>query len=199
MRRLKVTDMGEDVQGVTLNGDRRDPEPIHFRVVLPFGDVDVVRTTDDEYWIHVRVNRPTDRHHVEGRSVGRITDARVDATDRHGGELDPGVLADPALHHLAVRVGPEPVASRPVGRAPCSCTSGDAAGREIGIGTYVSQPVYPRGTIRGWVVAGDRAICTACDGFALLVVTEHGSRRYPLSGRARVMLQQLRPPAKLGL
>lgn len=108
MKRLKVTNMGGKVQGVRLEGDRRNPEPETFRVALPFGDVDITRTSDDDYWIHLRVNRPADgMHHPGVTRLGRVFDARVDAHDKHAGEIDPGVLADPNLYHLAVRLGPE--------------------------------------------------------------------------------------------
>ena len=42
---LKIKKMGDAVLGVRLEGNPEKPEPIHFRVVLPFGDVDIVRTT----------------------------------------------------------------------------------------------------------------------------------------------------------
>lgn len=108
MKRLKVVNMGDKVQGVKLHGDRSNPEPIYFRVEIPFGAVDITRTTDDEYWVHVKVNRPADGMHIEGETkLGRVKDARVDAHDRHAGEIDPGVLADPNLYHLAIRLGPD--------------------------------------------------------------------------------------------
>lgn len=106
MRMLKVREMGTEVQGVELKGDKRNPEPTYFRVVLPFGDVDIARTSDGEYWVHVRVNRPSDSHFEKGETVpGLIKDARVDANGKHGGELDASVLANPGLNHIAIRVG----------------------------------------------------------------------------------------------
>lgn len=102
MKRLKVESLGDKVQAVRLRGDRRNPEPIHFRVVLPFGDVDVVRTDADDYWVHLRVNRDEDGGDP-GRSMGRIVDARADA---FGAEADAGFLAEPGLFHLAVRLAP---------------------------------------------------------------------------------------------
>ncbi len=106
MRMLKVVSMGTEAQGVELKGDKRNPEPTYFRVVLPFGDVDIARTSDGEYWVHVRVNRPTDSQFEKGETVaGLIRDARVDANDKHGGEIDASVLANPNLNHVAIRVG----------------------------------------------------------------------------------------------
>ena len=103
MKRLTVRSFGEKAQGVELNGDSRDPEPEHFRVAFPGGDVDVVRCGDGSYWIHVRVERPG-RDDGEGH-YGRVLAGRVDVEGRHTSDLDPGLLADPGLYHLAVRVG----------------------------------------------------------------------------------------------
>lgn len=96
MQKLKVVSMGDAVQGVHLLGNRRNPEPVHFRVTFPGGDVDVVRTTDDEYWIHVYVH-----HHPHGQ----IVDARLDIAGRHTSDVKMGDFGDPKLYHLAVRVG----------------------------------------------------------------------------------------------
>lgn len=107
MKRLSIESMGTKVQGVRLRGDRRNPEPEHFRVSLPFGDVDIARTSDDEYWIHVRVNTPDDGEViVAGQRAGQIKDARIDCKGKHAGTVDASILEDPALFHLAVRVGP---------------------------------------------------------------------------------------------
>lgn len=105
MRRLKIESFGTEVQGVWLRGDRRNPEPESFRVAFPGGDVDVVRTTDGEYWIHVRVNSADDARVSDGELVeGRLVDARLDVRGKHASETDAGDFADPGLYHLAVRV-----------------------------------------------------------------------------------------------
>lgn len=106
MQRLKVTDFGSQVQGVKLKGDRRNPEPESFRVQFPGGDADVTRTTDNEYWIHVRVNRPG--HTIdEDEPNGRIVDARLDIEDKHASETKVGDFENPNLYHLAVRIAKE--------------------------------------------------------------------------------------------
>lgn len=108
MKRLTVENFGDKVQGVHLKGDRRNPEPESFRVVFPGGDVDVVRTSDDEYWVHVRVNRPEDCVVEEmDRVPGRLVDGRLDISDRHSSEVDAGDFDNPNLYHLAVRVAVE--------------------------------------------------------------------------------------------
>lgn len=106
MKPLPIIRFGDDVQGVRLCGDKYTrPEPISFRVAFPGGDVEVSRTSVDDYWIHVRVNRPASGQHIPGETpTARIVDARVDAHDKHGGTLSAEVLAEPELYHLAVRV-----------------------------------------------------------------------------------------------
>lgn len=107
MRTLKIEKMGEDAQGVKLRGDRRNPEPVHFRVSFPGGDIEIVRASDTEnpdYWIHVRVNGSEDCVEIPGRKEGAIVGARLDIRGKHVSETDVGDFENPDLYHLAVRV-----------------------------------------------------------------------------------------------
>lgn len=106
MEKVKVIMMGTEVQGVELRADRRHPEPEEFRITIPGGDVSVVRTTDCQFWIHVRVNRPEGTANNEG-SIGRIVDARLDIHGKHTSDADVGDFENPNLYHLAVRVATE--------------------------------------------------------------------------------------------
>jgi hypothetical protein len=106
---LRIEPMGDAVLGVTLLGDPRYPEPDHFRVVLPGGDVDIVRCDNGDYWIHVRANKPEDGQDVD-RSMGTITDARLDILGKS--RSNPGDFNNPLLHHLAVRLQPEPMTAQ---------------------------------------------------------------------------------------
>lgn len=102
MNRMKVIDFGTTVQGVRLKGDRKNPEPESFRVAFPGGDVDVVRTTDGEYWVHVRVNHPEDGAEPE-REFGRL----VDTVELRGHGAHTSAIEDfrhPDLYHMAVRI-----------------------------------------------------------------------------------------------
>jgi len=102
---LRIERFGDKVQGVTLRGNPASPEPETVRVEFPGGDVDVVRTSDGSYWVHVRVNRAEDLAAREGEIVaGRLTDARLDVTGKHASETDAGDFAAPGLFHVAVRV-----------------------------------------------------------------------------------------------
>lgn len=99
--RLKVTSFGDDAEGIALKGDPRNPEPVHTRIAFPGGDVDVVRTTDGEYWVHVRVNRKDITSYDPFQATAKVTDARADS---HVRTLDLSKeLAD--AYHFAVRVG----------------------------------------------------------------------------------------------
>lgn len=105
MRRLKVVDFGTEVQGVRLEGDRRNPEPESFRVTFPGGEVDVTRTSDDDYWVHLRVYENEDAVLTDGERVpGQVVDARLDIRGKHASETAVGDFDHPGLYHLAVRV-----------------------------------------------------------------------------------------------
>ncbi len=107
MKMLKVERMGTEVQGVRLKGDPRSPEPTHFRVQLPGGDVDIVRCDDGSYWVHVRVDG-TEEERSLSVPVGGIIDARLDIRGKHASDVDVGDFADPKLYHVALRVAADP-------------------------------------------------------------------------------------------
>lgn len=100
---LKIQRRGDNALGVDLEGDPRKPEPIHFRVSFPGGDVDVVRCDNGDYWVHVHVERPGRTSDAEG-PYAKLADARLDIEGRHTSDVNVGDFADPNLYHLAVRV-----------------------------------------------------------------------------------------------
>lgn len=95
--------MGDAVLGVKLEGNPKKPEPIHFRIGLPFGDVDIARTTDGDYWVHVVINRPNDGHDPD-RKFGKFVNARIDIIRKHAFEANKGDFGHPDMYHLAVKV-----------------------------------------------------------------------------------------------
>ncbi len=102
---LKIVKMGDNAMGVVLDGNPQRPEPIYFRVVIPGGEVDIVRTSDDDYWVHVRVNHLGHGSFCHSEEVpGRILDARLDLTSKHTVDVDVGDFNSPDLYHLAVRI-----------------------------------------------------------------------------------------------
>lgn len=107
---LKIKAMGDNVLGVELEGNQNRPEPIHFRVCFPGGDVDIVRTTDDDYWVHVRVNHEDHGMFNPGEDIpARIIDARLDLTNEHTANVNVGDFNNPNLYHLAIRVTRKPI------------------------------------------------------------------------------------------
>ena len=111
MKRLKVENFGDKVQGVHLHGDRRNPEPVTFVVAFPGGSVEVSRTADEQYWVHVHTNEAGKEAETEDAKhplqAGRICDGRLDLRGKHAGEADGGDIDSPDLYHLAVRVATE--------------------------------------------------------------------------------------------
>lgn len=105
---LKIKSMGDNVSGVELKGDPKQPEPIHFRVTIPFGDVDIVRTTDNEYWVHVRCNNSKDGMFVPDETqTGKFVDGRIDIHGKHATECDQGDFGHEDMYHMAVRIAPD--------------------------------------------------------------------------------------------
>ena len=102
-KHLKVKSFGDNVLGVELKGNPKQPEPIHFRVKLPFGDIDIARCTNNDYWIHVRLDHPEDGKSPE-RLFGKFVDARLNVIGKHTVDCDRGDFSHPDLYHLAVRI-----------------------------------------------------------------------------------------------
>ena len=98
-KHLKIESMGDAVLGVRLEGNPAKPEPIHFRVCFPGGDVDIVRCSDGSNWVHFRVNREDD---MTGET-GHLVDARIDAEGLPVGDKVE-ILDDPRVYHVAFRV-----------------------------------------------------------------------------------------------
>jgi len=87
----------------TLHGDPKiKPEKPYTIIGFPGGDVEISRTSDNKYWIHVRVEQGSELF-----QNGVILDARVDAKGRYTEindvlrtELDKG-----DIDHIAFLVG----------------------------------------------------------------------------------------------
>lgn len=109
MRPLRVeAPAGAEVQIVRLHGDpKRQIEPESFRVVLPFGDVDITRCSDGSYWVHVRVDSEDDVKTEASDVAGALLDARIDVRGKHASECSAGDFGHPDAYHVAVRVGPK--------------------------------------------------------------------------------------------
>lgn len=108
---LKIEQMADKVMGVRLSGDPKKPEPLHFRVCFPGGDIDIVRLDkkQDGYWIHLRVDHPRHSNFAPGDSpfpFARVADMRFDIHGVHSSEVRTGDANSPDLYHVAVRIVP---------------------------------------------------------------------------------------------
>jgi len=104
---LRIEPMGTKVLGVRLLGDPSKPEPEYFRVVLPFGDVDIARMDDGSYWVHLRINQEGSHQTLaDDQLAGAFLDARLDVSSLHASDCNEGDFSHPDLEHVAMRVGP---------------------------------------------------------------------------------------------
>jgi len=102
---LKIVPMGTNVLGVRLEGNPQKPEPDHFRIVFPGGDLEVVRCSENaDYWVHVRVNHRGSTSWDPESEEARIAAARLDINGKNVNEANIGDFNNPELYHLAVRV-----------------------------------------------------------------------------------------------
>ena len=68
--------------------------------MFPGGDVDVVRTADGDYWVHVRVSSGNDVKEESAEVEGKLVDARLDVRGQHASESDVGDFENPGAYHL---------------------------------------------------------------------------------------------------
>lgn len=94
---LRVQPFGSDALGVNLLGNPQYPEPVFFFVTFPGGRVEITRTTNDEYWVHVTSDQPnqSDGRRADDRKLGKIIDARCDRI---------GTDPQDEIGHIAIRV-----------------------------------------------------------------------------------------------
>ena len=92
-------------QKIFLKGDPKSPEKSESFILFPGGSVSVCRTTNNEYWVHIHVNKDK-LIGSDGfdNTKGRIIDSRLDPFD----DSIIGKLLDPSnLQHIAVRIKTE--------------------------------------------------------------------------------------------
>lgn len=105
-----------------LHGDPDiKPEKPHTIIGFPGGDVEIARTEDGDYWVHVAVR--TD-HRGDGAPLpaGRIIRARIDAEARYADAANAALndeIEEGGVTHIAFLVEP--------GRKPARIKNRDAA------------------------------------------------------------------------
>ena len=104
-KHLRVRRFGGQAMGVILEGDKRKPEPTHFRVYLPGGEVDIARCSDGSYWVHVMANHPETGGFVPGETTpGAIAEARVHNLDKSASETSYGDFDSDRTYDVALRI-----------------------------------------------------------------------------------------------
>jgi hypothetical protein len=102
------SNFGDDVLGVTLEGNPKKPEPNSFRVQFPGGNVDIERCTDGSYWVHVLCNqreKTIDREGPEsGVQYAYFSEARMHMTTKHTCDANLGDFENPGLYDVALRI-----------------------------------------------------------------------------------------------
>ena len=87
---LKIEKFGSNCHGVRLVGDIKNPEYDLFLVKFPGGEVEITRTQDGDYWVHVIANCPNmsdgTMSDVKSR-VGAITDSRAHILPSSNGKV----------------------------------------------------------------------------------------------------------------
>ena len=87
---------------LTISGNKERPEAAHAGMIeFPGGNVNVTRTTDGNYWVHICVNRPGGGFVIPGETPTAIIDGRLDL-------IGDGVKTiKPNADHLAFLIKPD--------------------------------------------------------------------------------------------
>jgi hypothetical protein len=93
----------ETAKVITLNGNKNNPESAEHIIKFPGGSISVCRTSNDEYWAHITVNkRDVLPETVEQSKVGEIIHSRLDYVFPN--EEIKQIPDIHKLYHLAVRI-----------------------------------------------------------------------------------------------
>lgn len=99
--------MAATAKVIQLRGNPANPESAEHIIIFPGGSISVCRTSDDEYWAHVEVNRGQVLPESTRESKrGCVVDARAD----YDGPRPPCDLPTDGLYHVAVRIATRPEA-----------------------------------------------------------------------------------------
>jgi len=91
-------------ENVLLGDPSIKTEKPHTVLIFPGGHVEIARTDEDEYWVHVAV-----RETGPNQPSGRIVAARLDADGRYSDEINSALTDEVArgdVNHIAFRIAP---------------------------------------------------------------------------------------------
>lgn len=95
--------MAATAKVIELKGDKRNPESAEHIIKFPGGSIAVCRTSDNEYWAHVQVNRgQIIEGTVEESARGTVVDSRLDY--EYPGNTGVDIPDAERLQHLAIRI-----------------------------------------------------------------------------------------------
>ena len=94
--------MAATAKVIDLKGNPNNPESAEHIIRFPGGSIAVCRTSNEEYWAHIEVNR----HEIiegttRGSKIGEIVGSRFDY-DRSPGDVQEIDIQD--LEHIAVKI-----------------------------------------------------------------------------------------------
>lgn len=74
-------------------------------VKFPGGHIELTRTSDNKYWVHVGINHPDDpRVTHEGEKPGKVVNVRIDARGRYTFDTILNEIVEDDVEHIAFLV-----------------------------------------------------------------------------------------------
>lgn len=92
-------------KAINLKGDPKSPEPECHIVTFPGGSIELSRTKDNDYWVHMAVHKGQIIKDIDNMSAkGNVTDVRVDRIYPWG-TSDENIPDLDQIQHIAIRIG----------------------------------------------------------------------------------------------
>jgi hypothetical protein len=88
---------------IELKGNPKNPESAEHIIKFPGGSIAVARTSNNEYWAHIRVHRgQIIEGTVEESAFGTVVDSRLDYEHPYDSAVD--IFEAEYLEHIAIRI-----------------------------------------------------------------------------------------------
>jgi len=94
----------DTVKTIILKGNPDNPESAEHNIEFPGGSISVCRTSKNEYWAHIAVNKEFSISESRGKdgAIGEIVGSRLDYEFPHN--KTENIPNTDKLKHLAVRI-----------------------------------------------------------------------------------------------
>jgi len=87
----------------TLYGDREKTiEKVTTVINFPGGHVEISRTSNNQYWVHVGITHPENKW---GAQAGKLIDARIDVINKNADKHRAAPLLQSDIDHVAFLIG----------------------------------------------------------------------------------------------